>query len=112
VRDYARASRHFVQWLRLSKLAVGDIDDAVAERFARHRCRCFGTRRTNSVSAGHMGQVRRFLEFLGERKIVRCEPKVAPPRYGGAEVSKTPRFLLLWCAARVLPLRHHVSSRV
>ena len=81
VRDYARASRHFVQWLRLSKLAVADIDDAVAERFARHRCRCFGTRRTNSVSAGHMGQVRRFLEFLGKRKIVRCKPKVTPPAF-------------------------------
>jgi integrase/recombinase XerD len=81
VRDYARASRHFIQWLRLSKLAVGDIDDTVAERFARHRCRCFGTRRTTSVSAGHMGQVRRFLEFLGERKIVRRESKVAPPAF-------------------------------
>jgi len=81
VRDYARVSRHFVQWLRLSKLAVGDTDDAVAERFARHRCRCFGTRRTTSVSAGHMGQVRRFLEFLGKRKIVRREPKVPPPAF-------------------------------
>jgi site-specific recombinase XerD len=79
VRGYDCASRHFVQWLRLNKLAVADIDDAVAERFARHRCRCFGIRRTNSISAGHMARVRRFLEFLGGRKIVRRKPKVSPP---------------------------------
>ena len=76
---YEWASRHFVQWLQLSKLAVADIDDAVAERFARHRCRCLGIRRTNSVSAAYMARVRRFLEFLGERKIVRRKPKLGPP---------------------------------
>lgn len=79
VRGYEWASCHFVQWLRLSKLAVADIDDAVAARFAQHRCRCFGIRRTNSVSRGYMARVRRFLEFLGERKIVRRKTKLLSP---------------------------------
>jgi integrase/recombinase XerD len=79
VRGYDCSLRHFVQWLRLNKLAVADIDDAVAERFARHRCQCFGIRRANSVSAGYMARVRRFLGFLGDRKIVRREAKLGPP---------------------------------
>ena len=81
VRGYEWPSRHFVQWLQLSKLAVADIDDAVAERFARHRCRCPGIRCAERVSARYMAQVRRFIEFLGERKIVRCKPKVIPPTF-------------------------------
>jgi site-specific recombinase XerD len=81
VRGYEWPSRHFVEWLQLSKLAVADIDDALAERFARHRCRCPGIRCAERVPARSVAQVRRFIEFLGERKIVRCKPKVTPPTF-------------------------------
>jgi integrase/recombinase XerD len=45
VSGYDAAARHLAQWLTLAKIAVADIDDGVADRFARHRCRCPGIRR-------------------------------------------------------------------
>src|SRR5262249_55550145 len=81
VRGYEWPSRHFVQWLQLSKLAVADIDDALADRFAHHRCRCPGIRCAERVPARSVAQVRRFIEFLGERKIVWCKPKVTLPTF-------------------------------
>jgi integrase/recombinase XerD len=81
VRGYGWPSRHFVQWLTLTGVAAAEIDDGIIDRFARHRCRCPGIRCAKRLSARYMAQVRRFLEFLGERKIVRCEPKDTPPAF-------------------------------
>ncbi|RXH25480.1 tyrosine-type recombinase/integrase [Bradyrhizobium zhanjiangense] len=79
VSGYDAAARHLAQWLTLAKIAVADIDDGVADRFARHRCRCPGIRRERSVSAKYVRRVRRFIEFLGERGIVQRKPKPALP---------------------------------
>ncbi|MGC0392450.1 MULTISPECIES: tyrosine-type recombinase/integrase [Bradyrhizobium] len=79
VSGYDAAARHLAQWLTLAKIAVADIDDGVADRFARHRCRCHGIRRERSVSAKYVRRVRRFIEFLGERGIVQRKPKPALP---------------------------------
>ena len=79
VSGYDAAARHLGQWLRLARVAVADIDDAVIDRFARHRCRCPGIRREKSVSETYVRRVRRFVEFLGERGIVRRKAKVAAP---------------------------------
>jgi integrase/recombinase XerD len=80
-RGYEWPSRHLVRWLQLSKLAVADIHDAVVERFARHRCRCPGIRCAKKLSARYIAQVRRFIEFLSEHEIVRCEPKDTQPAF-------------------------------
>lgn len=63
----------------LAKIAVADIDDGVADRFARDRCRCPGIRRERGVSAKYLRRVRRFIEFLGQRGIVQRKPMPALP---------------------------------
>lgn len=77
---YDAAARHLAQWLTLAKIAVADIDDGLADRFARHRCRCPGIRREKGVSEKYVRRVRRFVEFLGERGIVQRKSKLALPK--------------------------------
>ena len=61
VGGYDAAARHLAQWLALVKVAVADIDGAVIDRFARHRCRCPGIRREKGVSGKYVRRVRRFV---------------------------------------------------
>jgi site-specific recombinase XerD len=79
VGGYDAAARHLAQWLALTKIPVADIDDAVIDRFARHRCRCPGTRREKGVSEKYVRRVRRFVEFLSELGIIQRRAKVASP---------------------------------
>ena len=78
VNGYDAAIRHIGQWLELTKVAITDIDDAVIDLFARHRCRCPGNRRSHRVSKKYMRRVRRFVEFLSERGAVRLNATSAP----------------------------------
>lgn len=81
VAGYDAAARHFAQWLALSRIAVADTDNAVIDRFARHRCRCPGARRETRVSETYVRRARRFVGFLGERGIVRPQAKVTSPPF-------------------------------
>lgn len=78
VRGYDAAARHVAQWLGLTKVAIADIDDAVIGLFAAHRCRCPGSRRSKRVSKKYVRRVRRFVEFLGERGVVRLKATSTP----------------------------------
>src|SRR5205085_1273703 len=79
VSGYDAAARHLAQWLALVKVAVADIDSTIIDRFARHRCRCPGIRRKKGMSEKYVRRARRFVEFLGERGIVRRRAKSAVP---------------------------------
>jgi integrase/recombinase XerD len=81
VSGYEAAARHMAQWLALTKVAVVEIDDAVIDRFGRHRCRCPGIRRVKGVSEKYVKRARRFVEFLSERGIVRSKPKSTSPAF-------------------------------
>jgi integrase/recombinase XerD len=81
VSGYEAAARHIAQWLVLNKVVVVEIDDAVIDRFARHRCCCPGIRRVKGVSAKYVRRARRFVEFLGEHGIVRRKPKSTSPAF-------------------------------
>jgi integrase/recombinase XerD len=69
VRAYDDAARHLAHWLAEARIAVAEIDEAVVDRFARHRCRCPGGRRTRQLSGKYVRRVRRFVAFLAERGI-------------------------------------------
>jgi site-specific recombinase XerD len=71
VKGYDDAARHFAYWLGLTKVAVGGIDERIIDLFAQHRCRCPRKRRERRLSKRYIGCVRRFVEFLSERGIVR-----------------------------------------
>ena len=79
VRAYDEAARHLAHWLAEARIAVDDIDEAVVDRFARHRCRCAGGRRTKQLSGEYVRRARRFVVFLVECGIVRHKVKHAAP---------------------------------
>ena len=77
VRGYEDAARHFAEWLERSDIALVDVDDEVAARFAGHRCKCTGNRRHRHVSAKYVRRVRRFVCFLTRRGVVKMIPSAA-----------------------------------
>ncbi|PDS40281.1 integrase [Rhizobium anhuiense] len=70
VSGYEASARHFGQWLQNTRIAVGEIDDGVMRRFARHRCRCPGTRRVSRLSTKYLNRAQRFVDFLAECGVV------------------------------------------
>jgi integrase/recombinase XerD len=78
VGGYEASARHFARWLVKAELAIGNLDEGVLHRFARHRCRCPGIRRLNRVSAKYVRRARRFVEFLADRGIVQRAVRIAP----------------------------------
>jgi integrase/recombinase XerD len=79
VRAYEDAARHLAHWLAEARIAVADIDESVVDRFARHRCRCPGGRRTKQLSGEYVRRARRFVVFLVERGITRHKAKRGAP---------------------------------
>ena len=87
ISNYENAARHFGNWLCRSKIELSQIGEDVVERFARHRCRCPGARRQDSVSPKYVRRVRRFIRFLTDRDVlaatVLCDPKKIDLRVAG-----------------------------
>jgi hypothetical protein len=70
-RRYDAVARHLARWLAVTEVTVADLDETVIGRFARHRCRCFGQRGATHVSGKYLMDVRRVVELLGKRGVVR-----------------------------------------
>jgi site-specific recombinase XerD len=79
VKRYDAVARHLAHWLALAKVAVGEIDETVIGRFARHRCRCFGQRRATHLSSTYVACARHVVEFLGKRGIVKQQSTSTVP---------------------------------
>ena len=79
VKSYDDAARHLAHWLLKAKVAVADIDEAVIDRFAQHRCQCPGFRSEKHVSGKYVRRVCRFIEFLSEGGLARLKAKSAAP---------------------------------
>lgn len=63
-RHYSSAARHFLLWLDRCRIPVTSIDDAIVDRFARHRCHCSRYSARQLASMYYVGRVRRFVRFL------------------------------------------------
>src|SRR5215207_7461179 len=70
ISGYEHSARHFADWLCRSNIELSRVDEAVVRRFARHRCRCPGTRRQDHVSVKYVRRVRRFIRFLVNRQLL------------------------------------------
>lgn len=70
VSNYENSARHFAGWLCCSKVQLGQVDEDVVQRFAKHRCRCPGARRQKSVSSKYVRRVRRFIWFLADHNVL------------------------------------------
>jgi site-specific recombinase XerD len=68
---YRTAIRHFLIWLGLRGIALGTLDDQVARRFEKHRCRCLGySAQEPAYKANLAARVRRFVRFLEDRGYI------------------------------------------
>lgn len=84
LQGYEFSARHLAAWMTLSSVAVNDLDEDAFERFARHRCRCGGSRARDRLSAKYVNRARRFAHFPGERglaprMLVQPDPVVLAP---------------------------------
>lgn len=67
---YKATARHFLYWIELQGIAVSAIDDAVVQRFEKHRCRCQGFSRHKPNRPTFTSKVRRFVRFLEDQGVV------------------------------------------
>ncbi|NEI67469.1 tyrosine-type recombinase/integrase [Rhizobium leguminosarum] len=78
VSGYEASARHFGQWLQTMKIPAAEIDEDTVRRFARHRCRCPGSRPTDHLSIKYVNRARRFVNFLAECRLVAPLKEKAP----------------------------------
>jgi integrase/recombinase XerD len=86
VSNYEDGARHFAGWLHRAGIAPWAVDDGIILRFARHRCRCPGSRRHHHLSAKYMRRIRRFIRFLADHGVVTMVSPIASAVSG--EVAK------------------------
>ena len=84
---YARTWRHFLVWLYLSNLQLGEISAGTLQRFLEHGCACahpqfFGRPGGFSGSRGSAHALARFAAFLVERNVLAdwCGPAAGANR--------------------------------
>lgn len=75
IHEYITATAHFGEWLQRRGIAIEGIDAGTIKLFSHHRCRCSRRRRRGSISRSYIRHVQRFVNYLGERGIVRQAPE-------------------------------------
>lgn len=78
-RRHGFAARHLLFWLKLRKIALADVDNAVLERFGKHRCRCRRYRTQPNRDPHYMTMIRMFVHLLEQRGVIsaRCPRDIA-----------------------------------
>lgn len=78
-RRHSFAARHLLFWLKLRKIALVDVDNAVLERFGKHQCRCRRYRTQPNRDPYYMTMIRMFVHLLEQRGVIpaRCPRDVA-----------------------------------
>jgi integrase/recombinase XerD len=114
VTGFSEAARHFCDWLCRRGIALNDIDEAIVERFARHRCQCPGGRRGKCVSRRYLNRVRRFVRFLAETRVVPMPAPAAATEPADPQIAEFLEWLRCYrgISARTLQLRGHVMKRL
>jgi site-specific recombinase XerD len=69
-KGYADSVCHFAHWAQRRHLGVEALSDQELTRFGRHRCRCPGGRRQDSVSPKYVRRVRRFVRYLRAEGLI------------------------------------------
>src|SRR3990167_9998626 len=70
VASYRAAARHFLYWIGQRGVAVSAIDDALVQRFEKHRCRCRPFPLHQPHRPEFSGRVRRFVRLLEDPSAV------------------------------------------
>ena len=69
-RRHGIAARHLLCWLKLRKIALAEVNNAVLERFAKHRCCCPRYSTQPNSDPQYMPNVRMFVHFLEQRGVM------------------------------------------
>lgn len=69
-RRHGIAARHLLCWLKLRKIALVDVNNAVLERFSKHRCRCPRYSIQPNRDPHYMPNVRMFVHLLEQRGVI------------------------------------------
>ena len=88
--SYYDAVCHFSHWSQKWHLSLEDLSDAALTRFARHRCRCPGQRRQQSISPQYARRVRRFVVQLRAETLIENS---ASAKVADASASLTEEFV-------------------
>lgn len=68
---FGAAVRHFMFWLGLRRISIDAVDDHIARRFEKHRCRCPGySAQVPAYKADIAARVRRFVRFLEDQGFI------------------------------------------
>ncbi|TAK55471.1 MAG: integrase [Gammaproteobacteria bacterium] len=70
VAGYSMSAAHFAEWARRRDQGEADWSADAIDRFARHRCCCFGGRRWHRVSGKYVRRVRRFIHYLERQGVI------------------------------------------
>jgi site-specific recombinase XerD len=69
-RRHGIAARHLLCWLKLRKITLADVNNALLERFGKHQCRCPRYSAQPSRDRTYMPNVRMFVHFLEQRGAI------------------------------------------
>jgi site-specific recombinase XerD len=74
----ASAARHFLHWLRLRRVPLGQVDATVVQRFGRHRCQCPSYSPRAPRRPDYITNVRRFVGFLEDHGAIAVPKDLGP----------------------------------
>ena len=64
---YGSAARHFLHWLEIGGIAIGEVNQSIIQRFADHDCSCLRYSAEQVRVPYYVNRVRRFVRFLEDR---------------------------------------------
>jgi site-specific recombinase XerD len=74
---YLDSGIHFGGWLQARGLSLTAIDEKIVRAFVAHRCTCPGRRGYPSVSRRNGARVKRFVQYLAQKGIIRSTENAA-----------------------------------
>jgi len=107
---YAASVAHFSEWARAHDLTIENLSDAVLTRFAKHRCRCPGARKHQSVSRKYVKRVRRFVRYLDAQGSIASTQGVPATRMNRPLVEGFVRWLCDHRGIGPITVRHYTEQ--
>ena len=94
----------------MRRLTIEDLSVEVLTRFAKHRCRCPGGRKKQSVSRKYVNRVRRFVSYLATQEVIALVPGVSATRVNGPLVEEFVQWLRDHRGIGPITVRHYTEQ--
>jgi integrase/recombinase XerD len=107
---HAQSVCHFAQWAQTRRLKLEDLSEEVVRRFAKHRCRCPGGRRHQSVSRKYVRRVRRFFRYLHAQGVIASVESAPAARVNGLLVGEFVQWLCDHRGIGPITVRHYTEE--